>query len=81
MISVAQQLRGADISCEFPLKKSGVGKLLKQANAVNAKISVFLGGSEALEGNCKIRQMSSGKETVIPHKDLLTCIDALLDIH
>jgi histidyl-tRNA synthetase len=65
MISLAQQLRAAGISCEFPLKLISIGKQLKQADATGAKITLFCGGNEAAQNTLKIKRMSDGVEQMI----------------
>lgn len=78
-IAVAQQLRGAGIATEFPLRKVGVGKQMKLASAARARLVVFTGGEEEAEGKVKIREMGSGEELLVGRDELLEKVRSLLD--
>ncbi len=78
-VSLAQQLRHSGISCEFSLKPLNIGKQMKLADAARAEIVVFTGGDEEKEGKIKIRNMSSGEETVIPIDTVKEKITTLLN--
>lgn len=71
VISVAQKLRDNNISCEFSLKASNIGKQLKNANAARASFTVFIGGDEEKSGNFRIKDMNSGEEIVVKKELLL----------
>lgn len=71
VIAVAQKLRDNNISCEFSLKNSNIGKQLKSANAARASFTVFIGGDEAISGNVRIKDMNTGNEIVIKEDQLI----------
>jgi histidyl-tRNA synthetase len=73
-IDAATIIRKAGISCEFALKKTGIGKQLEQANAARCRIAVFVGGSEEQEGNVKIKHMQTGEEATVAKCDLLNTL-------
>lgn len=78
-IPTAQQFRNSGISCEFPLKRIGIGKQLKQADATGAAVTVFLGGNEASERKCKIKYMADGREEILPADQMLKIVKKYLD--
>jgi len=78
MINTAQTLRSAGIACEFPFKPGNIGKQLKQADATGAAITIFVGGTEAAEGCCRIKQMRSGAESKIPVHEVVAHVKSLL---
>lgn len=78
-IPTAQQLRNRGISCEFPLKRIGIGKQLKQADATGATVTVFLGGEEAADKKCRIKFMKDGREDTILKSNLIDTIDKFLN--
>jgi histidyl-tRNA synthetase len=71
LIATAQKFRDNQISCEFSLKDSNIGKQLKNANTARSIFTVFLGGDEAKEGNARIKDMKSGNETVVKEDQLI----------
>ena len=70
-IEIAGIIRRAGISCEFSLKKTGVGKQMEQAHAARSRRVVFVGGDEEKDGNIKIKNMETGFEVVAPASKLL----------
>lgn len=69
-IKTAKIIRDAGISCEFSLKKIGVGKQMEQANAARSSCVVFIGGEEEKQGSVKVRNMKSGEESLVTRPDL-----------
>ena len=70
-IETAGIIRRAGISCEFSLKKTGVGKQMEQAHAARSRFVVFTGGDEEKEGKIKIKNMQTGEETTVEAGKLL----------
>jgi histidyl-tRNA synthetase len=70
-IEIAGIIRRAGISCEFSLKKTGVGKQMEQAHAARSRRVVFVGGNEEKDGNVKIKNMETGVEIVASASKLL----------
>ena len=79
-IPTAQLFRNSGISCEFPLKRIGIGKQLKQADATGAAVTVFLGGDEGAQRKCKIKYMKDGREETIPTGDILENVKKYLEM-
>ncbi|MBN1757960.1 MAG: ATP phosphoribosyltransferase regulatory subunit, partial [Chitinispirillaceae bacterium] len=78
IIGMTRTIRNAGIACEFPLRKSGVGKQLKQADATGAKLTLFYGGEELVNGEVKIKRMADGKEQTVAIADCIDTINNLL---
>jgi histidyl-tRNA synthetase len=70
-IEPAGIIRRAGISCEFSLKKTGVGKQMEQAHAARSRFVVFVGGDEEKEGKIKIKNMETGEEKTVEAGNLL----------
>jgi len=78
IIAQAQQLRAAGISCEFSLKNLSVGKQLKNANNARSPYALFIGGDEGRKGMIKVKNMTTGDETMVPHHDICDRMAGLL---
>jgi histidyl-tRNA synthetase len=79
VITTARIVRDAGISCEFSLKKTGVGKQMEQANAARSVLVVFIGGEEEKEGKVKVRSMKTGEEFLALKQNLASSLkNALL---
>jgi len=70
-INSAGIIRRAGISCEFSLKKTGIGKQMEQAHAARSRFVVFVGGNEEKEGKIKIKNMETGEEKTVEAGNLL----------
>ena len=77
-IRVATMIRNAGISCEFSLKKTGIGKQMEQAHAARCALVVIIGGEEEKEGKVKVRNMKSGEESFVPREALVASLAAAL---
>jgi histidyl-tRNA synthetase len=71
VISLARELRNRGVSCEFPLKNTGIGKQLKLANAARSPYALFIGGDEGAAGMVKVKNMSTGEETLFPRSEIV----------
>jgi histidyl-tRNA synthetase len=70
-IETAGIIRRAGISCEFSLKKTGVGKQMELAHAARSRYVVFVGGDEEKEGKIRIKNMENGGEHLVEAGKLL----------
>ncbi len=70
-IQTATLIREAGISCEFSLKKTGVGKQMEQAHAARSLLVVIVGGEEEKEGRVTVRNMKTGEETLVARGELV----------
>jgi histidyl-tRNA synthetase len=77
-IRCATMIRDAGISCEFSLKKTGVGKQMEQAHAARSAFVVIIGGEEEKEGKVKVRNMKSGEESFVPRQELVASLTTAL---
>jgi histidyl-tRNA synthetase len=73
-IDLARVLRAAGISCEFSLKTAGVGKQMESAHAARSARVVFIGGTEEIEGNVKVKNMKTGEEKMLKKTELIAYI-------
>jgi histidyl-tRNA synthetase len=69
--ALASGIRAAGISCEFALRKSGIGKQMEQAHGARAACVVFIGGDEEKQGMVKVKDMKTGEETLVALSQLL----------
>jgi histidyl-tRNA synthetase len=77
VIALARELRNRGVSCEFPLKNTGIGKQLKLANAARSLYALFIGGAEGAEGMVKVKTMATGEETLMPRNEIVGKMTAL----
>jgi histidyl-tRNA synthetase len=78
VIPLAQELRNRGVSCEFPLKNAPIGKQLKQANAARSAYALFIGGDEEKAGMIKVKDMTTGVETLVPRGEIADRMAAAL---
>lgn len=81
IIAVAQELRASGISCEFSLKNLNVGKQMKNANAARSPFALFVGGDEARQGSVKIKNMTTGDETMVPRHEIVKNMARLFSLN
>jgi histidyl-tRNA synthetase len=77
-IKAASMLRKSNISCEFSLKQTNIGKQMEQANTSKAKIVLFVGGDEEKNGFCKIKIMETGEEILFMKNNFISSLKSLL---
>ena len=65
LLKTVAPFRNADISTEYPLKLNNIGKQMKLADAARSQIVLFAGGDEELQGQYKIKILSTGAEQLI----------------
>ena len=66
---MAEQLRSKKISCSITYSR--LSKALEYANSKKIPYVVILGEKEAKLGKYRLRNMSSGKEKLVPIKSLI----------
>jgi histidyl-tRNA synthetase len=81
VITVAQGLRTAGVSCEFSLKKSSLNKQMKIANAARSPYVLFIGGEESSQGMVKMKNMSTGEEMLVPRDEITNKMAGLFSHH
>jgi histidyl-tRNA synthetase len=64
-IPIVQKLRQNGINAEIDLNKKGISKNLNYANSLNIPYTVFIGENELKQNKFKLRDMASGKETLL----------------
>ena len=67
-ISLVEKIRNLDIPCEIFYGKPG--KALEYANSYNIPLTIFLGDEEVKKQKIKIKNMNTGKESLISEKDM-----------
>lgn len=67
---LAQKLRAIGYGVEFDVSGRSVKAQMREANKLNVKITVILGGDEAAEGNCTVKDMTTGGQKVVQMADL-----------
>lgn len=59
---LAQKLRGKGLGVEYDVTGRSVKAQMREANKFNVKTSIILGGDEAAEGKCTVKDMQSGEQ-------------------
>jgi len=67
---LAGKLRGENLSVEFDYLQRSVKAQMREANRVNAKFVLFIGGDEYKQGMLKLKNMASGEEEKIVLNDI-----------
>jgi histidyl-tRNA synthetase len=80
IIAIAQELRTAGISCEFSLKNLNVSKQMKNANAAHSPYTLFVGGDEAMQGLVKLKNMTTGNETMVLRVEIINSLTRLFSL-
>ena len=77
-LSDAAHLRSLGFQVEYPLKDQGFSKQFKYANQSGARFALIYGSEEIERGVVKVRDLGSGKESVIIRKDIIEQAPKLL---
>jgi len=64
-LQAAQELRSAGLSTVFEYRERRLGNQLKSANQVGARLAVIYGPEEVAAKQARVRNMSTGDETVV----------------
>jgi histidyl-tRNA synthetase len=81
VLTLVQQLRTAGVSCEFSLKDLNVGKQMKNANAARSPFVLFMGGDEARQGMVKIKNMSTGDESIVARHTIINNVLQMISLN
>ncbi len=80
VIPIARSLRDAGISCEFPFKRTNIGKQLKQADAAGVEIALIVGGEEwTKERSVRVKRMRDGSESVVREGSIVSAVIDILE--
>jgi histidyl-tRNA synthetase len=71
-IEITAQLRQKGFSCDFSYKAAGLGKQLKQADALKAAKCVIVGQELSADGKLVVRDMASGVQEAVAPQTLLS---------
>jgi histidyl-tRNA synthetase len=66
----AHKLRAQNLSVDFDYLQRSVKAQMREANKMNAKFTLFIGGEEYTQEMMRLKNMESGKEEKMPLKDL-----------
>lgn len=64
-LSLTQELRGAGFTVDLAYR-GNIGKRMKRANKINARVALFLGEDEIANGEVKVRDLDNGEEQAVP---------------
>lgn len=67
---LTQQLRRAGVKADLAFR-GNVGKRMKQANKVNARIAVLVGGDEMARGVVAMRDLDTGEQTEVARNEVV----------
>ncbi len=67
---LTQQLRRAGVKTDLAFR-GNLGKRMKQANKVNARIAVLVGGDELARGVVAVRDLDSGEQTEVAREKVV----------
>ncbi len=70
-IPILQELRENNIKTDIDLLKRGISKNLDYANKLNIPYVIFLGKQELKQKKVKLRDMKTGKESLLTVKELI----------
>lgn len=74
---LAQELRSAGVSCEYDVTGRGLSKQLAYASSKGIPYVLVVGEKELASGKYKLRDMRSGKESLIEEKDFRKLADEI----
>jgi histidyl-tRNA synthetase len=66
VFELAHYFRRENLSVEFDYLDRSVKAQMREANKLNARFTILLGGSEYQEGNLVVKHMSDGEQEMIP---------------
>ena len=69
-LKISQTLRREGLAVDIAFSGS-LSKRLKKANALNARMAVILGLEEVEKSSATVRDLDSGKQSIVSIKDLL----------
>jgi histidyl-tRNA synthetase len=75
IFKLASSLRNKGFKIEFDYLKRSIKAQMREANKLNSRLVLFIGGEEYKEGNFKLKNMKSGEEQLIPFDKLQSALD------
>lgn len=76
--SIAHNLRQAGFAADRAYEGRSMKSQMKQADKSGAGIAVIVGGSEAEDGTCTVRNLSTSEQSTIPVNDLQTYLHSVV---
>jgi histidyl-tRNA synthetase len=70
MYDTASFFRSANCSVDFDYLDRSVKAQMREANKMNAKFVLFIGGDEYKSGSCNLKNMTTGDQLQVPLKQL-----------
>ena len=67
---LTQQLRRAGVKTDIAFR-GNVGKRMKQANKVNARAAILVGGDELARGVVALRDLDTGEQAEVPRGEIV----------
>jgi histidyl-tRNA synthetase len=75
IFKLASNLRNKGFKVEFDYLKRSIKAQMREANKLNTRFVLFIGGEEYKDGNFKLKNMNSGEEQLIPLSSLQSVLD------
>ena len=76
---LAAKLRRENLTVEFDYLLRSVKAQMREANKLNARFALFIGGEEYKEGNINLKNMETGEQKIIQltsHKEIIKLVKA-----
>ena len=76
---LAAKLRRENLTVEFDYLLRSVKAQMREANKLNARFALFIGGEEYKEGNINLKDMETGEQKIIQltsHKEIIKLVKA-----
>lgn len=73
----SSDLRSQNISCDYDYLNRSVKAQMREANKMNAKYVLFIGGDEYKNGMMNLKNMSNGSEEKIPYSNINQLIERI----
>ena len=75
----AVKLRRKNLAVELDYLKRSVKAQMREANRLNTKFVLFIGGDEYKEGNVVLKNMKDGNQINLVKNDLNTIIETIVE--
>jgi len=70
-LKIAEKLRNGNVKTDIGLEKRGPSKNLKYANSLGIPFVLFVGEDELKQNKVKLRDMKTGKESLISVEEVV----------
>ncbi len=67
--NIASNLRRENFSCDYDYLNRSIKAQMREANKLNAKFVVFVGGDEYKRGELNVKNLSNGEQQLIKIND------------